>query len=112
MLAPLNMGAPLLAYTHHSVLAAPYHRVQRGTKDTIMAYRAPADQAKSIVARRQVEYVMYCKATSETKVFQRDAPNSLMADLDRGKVPSWLRQVALPAGNPLRVYRVTNETRP
>jgi hypothetical protein len=111
ILAPLNMGAPILAYTHHSVLAAPYHRVQRGMKDTIMAYRAPADQARSIVVRRQIDYVLYCKAMSETKVFQRGTPNSLMADLDHGKVPAWLQRVPLPTGNPLQLYRVTNETR-
>jgi hypothetical protein len=111
ILAPFDMGVPVLAYTHHSVLAAPYHRVQRGLKDTIMAYRAPADQARSILAARHVDYVLYCKMTAETEVFQRNAPNSFMADLDHGKVPTWLRHVPLPAGNPLRVYRVTDETR-
>jgi hypothetical protein len=111
ILAPFDMGVPVLAYTHHSVLAAPYHRVQRGLKDTIMAYRAPADQARSILAARHVDYVLYCKMTAETEVFQRNAPNSFMADLDHGKVPTWLRHVPLPAGNPLRVYRVTGETR-
>lgn len=106
MLNPIDLGTRILAFSHHSILASPYHRVQRGMKASVRAYMAPADEARRIAAERHVDYVIYCPVLPETEIFLAAAPKGLMSDLQKGKVPDWLEPIQMPKGNGLKVYRV------
>lgn len=105
------LGAGVLVWTDHSVLAAPYHRDVEGTMTVIQALRAGPEQARATVLGSVADYVLICPATPETAFYARNVAagivpeQTLSAMLGRGEVPEWLTPVDLGA-SPLRLYRV------
>ncbi len=106
MLNPIDLGTHILAFTDHSILAAPYHRAQQGMKAALQAYMTPAAQAEKIARAAKVDYIIYSPLLSETRIFSKAAPKGLLADLEKNRVPLWLEQIPLPKGNKLKLYRV------
>jgi hypothetical protein len=53
-----------------------------------------------------IRYVVHCPGMMVRGADGRTARDALAATLESGTVPSWLAPVPLPAGNPLRLYRV------
>jgi hypothetical protein len=111
MLNQFALGAGVLVWTDHSVLAAPYHRNGGGTMTVIGAMRASSDQARDIAVRSVADYVLVCPATPETRFYARNAAEGVAPDqtlsalLGRGDVPDWLEPVDI-GQSPLRVYRI------
>lgn len=111
MLNQFALGAGVLVWTDHSVLAAPYHRDVEGTMTVISAMRASGDQARTIAVQSAADYVLVCPATPETAFYARNAAEgvapeqTLSAMLGRGDVPAWLEPVDI-GQSPLRVYRI------
>ncbi|MEJ1157238.1 hypothetical protein [Prosthecomicrobium sp. N25] len=107
VLAPTNLGAALLVHTNHAAVAAAYHRNAAGILDAFAALGGTLEAAKSIAARRRVDYLAACPDDDETGVILRRDPDGLLARLMRGDVPPWLEP--LPGDGPLRVWRVRAE---
>ena len=111
MLNQFALGAGVLAWTDHSVLAAPYHRDVEGTMTVINAMRASSDQARDIAVQSVADYVLVCPATPETGFYARNAAEGVAPDqtlsamLGRGDVPDWLEPVDI-GQSALRVYRI------
>jgi hypothetical protein len=112
MINPIDLGTRILGYSHHSILASPYHRVQRGMRDSVNTFLSPQAKAETIVRTRHVDYIVYCQKLPETDIFLRGAPQGLLSDLNHNKIPGWLVQVPMPKGNPLRVYHVIPAVKP
>lgn len=111
MLNQFALGAGVLVWTDHSVLAAPYHRDVEGTMTVIAAMRASSAQAREIVTASAAEYVLVCPATPETAFYARNAAagvapeQTLSARLGAGVTPDWLAPVDI-GESPLRLYRI------
>ena len=111
MLNQFALGAGVLVWTDHSVLAAPYHRDVDGTMTVIAAMRTSSEQARDIAVRSVADYVLVCPATPETAFYARNAADGVAPDqtlsamLGRGDVPQWLEPVDI-GPSPLRVYRI------
>ena len=111
MLNQFALGAGVLVWTDHSVLAAPYHRDVDGTMTVIAAMRTSSEQARDIAVRSVADYVLVCPATPETAFYARNAADGVVPDqtlsamLGRGDVPQWLEPVDI-GPSPLRVYRI------
>jgi len=110
MLNQFGLGAGVLVWTDHSVLAGPYHRDVTGTMTMINAFRSPADKAKGIIAQSAADYVLVCQAAPETRFYARHADGvgpdeTLSAMLGRGEHPDWLAPVDIGA-SALSLYRV------
>ncbi len=103
ILAPIDLGAHILAFTPHSVLAAPYHRNNYGNRIAIDALIGSDARAKDIVARRGVDFVVTCPGLSELRIYDARAPGGFSAALKRGESPAWLER--LPGEGPLDIYR-------
>lgn len=106
IMAPIDLGAHLLLFTPHAVVAAPYHRDQDGVRDTFRFFNDPIVQARQILAARGIGLVVICPAMPEV----RDLPGSAAANsfvklLPAGKLPAWLTEIT-PPGSALRVFRV------
>ncbi|MGA3302568.1 MAG: hypothetical protein ABSC72_04685 [Methylovirgula sp.] len=99
---PIDAGSHMLAFTPHSVLAAPYHRDNDGNRAEIDAMLAPPDKARDIFAAHHVTYVMTCAGLKETEVMAQRAPHGLAAALIGGRVPNWLKP--LPGSGPYHVF--------
>jgi hypothetical protein len=106
LFAPLDIGAHLLAYTHHSVIATGHHRAQAGMKTVVSAFIAPPAQAHTIVAGTGARYVVLCSGENEVGRYARLYPASLSAALLKKRTPDWLTPVPMPRGGTIRVWRI------
>jgi len=101
-LAFIDATPALLLHTHHSGLAGPYHRNGAAIVDVMRAWAGRAAEARAMLARRRVRYVMICGAMTEGAVYRRRGPDGFYARLSAGRVPDWLA----PAPNVTRPWRV------
>ena len=101
-----NLGAPVLRYTDHRVLAGPYHRNLDGNLAALNAFIGPADKSADIARANGIRLVAFCRGNSETAFLAKRAPDGLMAALLAGKTPGWLEIVPESRGKPLELYRV------
>ena len=104
ILAPIDMGSHLLAFTSHGVFAAPYHRDNVGNRLAIDALMATPDAARAIVEKAGATYVAVCATSGQVKVMTARAPHGLAAALLAGQTPDWLAPVTL--ASPQKVFRV------
>jgi hypothetical protein len=105
VLAPIDLGAHILAYTSMSVLSAPYHRNNDGNRAAIAALNGWDDTARKIIASRGVRYVVLCPTMPESQLYINENADGLAARLMRGQVPPWLKALPMRSG-PLVVFRV------
>lgn len=101
---PIDAGSHLLAFTPHSVLAAPYHRDNDGNRTVLDAMLASPDDAHAILAAHHVTYVVTCDGLKEIAVLAKRAPHGLAAALNSNHVPAWLH--SLQTDGPYRVFIV------
>lgn len=111
MLNQFSLGADVLVWTNHHVLAAPYHRNIASTTIMMNALRSTPDDARPIISSSAATHVLVCPAAPETSFYAHHAANGAAPDatlssmLANGKHPDWLTPVEL-AGSPLKLYRV------
>ena len=103
--APLDITAAILANTHQRAIAGGYHRMPDAIRDVILLYMMPPDQGREILARRHIEYLVFCPHTPESIWWSRHGPDGLAAMLNAGHAPAWLEPVDLHL-RALRVWRV------
>jgi hypothetical protein len=106
VIAPIDMGARVLLTTHHTVLAAPYHRNNKGNLAAYRLFMMPAAQAQGSAASLRASFVAICKRSAEVQILSREAPKGLMADLRDGRVPAWLKPLPVPKGSDVAAYQV------
>jgi hypothetical protein len=104
--ADIDYGSFLLALTPHSVLAAPYHRLSAGIITVHEAFSSPPEQARRILTRHRVDYVMICKSRPYAREGAAPAGASLWRQLRAGVVPDWLVAVPVTKEQAITVYRV------
>ncbi len=102
----VDLGPRLITVTHHDAIAGPYHRNQRAILDVMRSFRGTAEQARRMIDRRGIDYVLICPNMSESTIYRAEAPSGFYVQLSRGRVPAWLEPVALPAGSPYLMWRV------
>ncbi len=106
-----GLGADVLVWTKHSVIAAPYHRNIAGTMTMMNALRSSPEAARSIVEASPATYVLVCSASPETQFYEQHPAGgikpaqTLSAVLAAGQHPDWLTPVDLGL-SPLKLYRV------
>jgi hypothetical protein len=103
--APSNMGSPILRYTRHSVLAAPYHRNQAGMLAVLRAGLAPPRKAEAILGDVGASYFVYCPGDLEVKELAGMAPDGFDAAIDADHIPPFLNEVPLAGTKGIRVFR-------
>ncbi|MFS0737932.1 hypothetical protein ABC347_12855 [Sphingomonas sp. 1P06PA] len=105
LLADLDISPGILIATHHRMIASGHHRNLQGIRDTLVTMMAPIATARTVIARRHVDYVVLCTDLAETHAYRKQAPQGLAARLSRGEAIDWLQPVALP-GARIKVWRV------
>ena len=97
--ADTDIGPSILFATHHSVIAAPYHRMQRGIIDSARILHHSLAEAMSIMAAREVTYLAICMAAKP------GAPDGgIEAQIRAGRIPAGLEEI--PGKGVVRVFRV------
>jgi hypothetical protein len=108
ILAPANLGPPILANTGHSVISANYHWNASGILDGIAAFGGSADEAFAIAVRRHAGYVLICPSATQAEVVKKQTPNSFLDRLLSGDAPIWLEPADME-GTSLKIWRVVDE---
>jgi hypothetical protein len=103
----INYGPYVLALTPHAVVAAPYHRVVGGMLTAQAILAGPLDAARRAAESDRVTYVAICG--HRTSMGAMPAPGTLWAELDSGRVPSWLEEDAGSDDGQFRVFRVRRD---
>lgn len=97
VVAPINVGSHLLAFTAHQVFAAPYHRNNDGNRFAFDVFLAAPEGARALLAARNVDVIVTCPPMGETAGLAAIAPASLAARLESGAPPAFLRPLQLGA---------------
>lgn len=109
VLAMLDRGPAILWFTHHRVIATPYHRNHDGILALRHVFSAADDgRAKAIVDMRDVDLLLLCPNASE-KAFAAKSGSTLYKRIVAGSGPAWLKRVALP--EKLAAFRLFSVTR-
>jgi hypothetical protein len=106
VLASPDFGPYVLAFTHHGVVTAPYHRLWREILAAHQAFNASPVRAQARVRGLGARYVIDCPPYP---MFLDQG--SFGARLRASPAPSWLTRLS-PPGATLAVYEVTNAGRP
>ena len=104
VLSTVFYGPNILAMSGHSVVAGPYHRGEQAILDTVRAMNGTTAEARAIVDRRGIDYVVICATSAETRDTIPEAPDGLLARLVRGEPVAWLTPVA--GNSSLMIFRV------
>jgi hypothetical protein len=94
ILSHIDMGAHILDFTPHSVLASAYHRNNQGNLDAAQLWLGDAGHAQEIVRRRKVDYLIWCEGAPDFMVYNHHAPQGFAAQVSKGQIPDWLEKVA------------------
>jgi hypothetical protein len=105
--APLDIGPLLIERTRHTVVATGHHRADQAMHDVIAAFTGPADRALPLIRKYGADYVVMCNDLAEPRLFAREAPQGLAAELAAGRPPSWLEPVQFPGAHSQMIWRVT-----
>lgn len=105
VMTPVDLGAHLLAFTPHEVVAAPYHRNQLGVRDAFRFFNEPIDKARLILDIRGIGLVVTCAGMPEMRGRPDAAPDSFVRLYEAGRLPDWLVPQTL-SGAALEVYAV------
>lgn len=106
VIAPIDMGARIMLTTRHQVLAAPYHRNNRGNLGAYQTFLLPQAQAKAYARQFGGKYVAICKRSAEVGNLATENPKGLMADLKVGRIPDWLIPLPTPKGSDVLAYQI------
>ena len=104
-----DLGPRLIAVTHHSAIAGPYHRAGDDILDVQHSFRAEDPEvAHEVMRRHGATLLLLCPGMSESTVYAAEAPKGFFVQLNKGQVPAWLAPVALPAKSPFKLWRRTD----
>jgi hypothetical protein len=102
VLAPIDLGTHLIFLTHHSIIAAGYHRAVDGISAGIEAFNGSEADMRRHAERFGADYLVICPAwtaLAKGRPFARE--------LAEGKRVSWLEPLAVPG--PLMAWRVRKQ---
>jgi hypothetical protein len=93
ILAPIDLGAHLLALTPHLVVAAPYHRNNQGNRLMYDVFLGSSEDAQAPLMAAHIRYLFMCHKDLSTKRLIEAAPEGFAAQLVRGQNPIWLKRL-------------------
>jgi len=102
----LEWGPLVLAWTPHSILAAPYHRLSSSILTMHQVFAGSPDEARAILAGIHATYVVTCGSVATSDLARGQPAVSLGDRLQAGEVPDWLEPVPQTQGQTILAYRV------
>ncbi|WP_337268101.1 hypothetical protein [Oryzifoliimicrobium ureilyticus] len=106
--APVDMGVPVLRFTAHSALSAPYHRNASGILAQIETGLKSPEEAESVMRKAGVTFFAFCDRDAQVAKIIEASPTGLYARMKEGFVPSYLSPVSAQSGSAVRFYRLSS----
>ena len=102
----IDLGPRLITLTHHDAIAGPYHRNGDAILDVQHAFgRSPAE-ARAIMRRHGASLLLVCPNMAESTVYRSRNKGGFYDRLAHNERFDWLEPLPLPAGSPLRLFRI------
>ncbi len=98
-----NMGPYIAALTPHSVIAAPYHRIDDQIVLATRMFESPLKVSSSLLARSGARYLIHC-AKEPRAAKAKPGDGTLNGALLSAETPAFLREI--PNASPLRDLRM------
>jgi hypothetical protein len=105
VLAPSNLGAPILRFTPHRVLSGPYHRDRDGMLTEIHIGLAKPAEAEAFLRGAKVTLFVYCAGDPQNEQLSRLKPDGLYAELAAGRVPAYLKPLSAHDNAAVQFFR-------
>ncbi len=110
----MNTNVEILFRTQHAIIAAPFHKNVRGNLDSYAFFSATDSAvAETIARKRGAELVVLCssldaiyKAYDPNNPLGKADPSLFAQQLIDGKIPLWLKPVALPELGNLLLFEI------
>jgi hypothetical protein len=102
----LEWGPYLLAWTPHSVLAAPYHRLSTGIAIAHRIFAGPPEEARRTLTNVGASYLVVCGRLGASGLAPERRAASLAGRMQAGEIPDWLEPVPETLGRPFVGYRI------
>lgn len=106
ILAPIDLGAPLIFWTRHSLVATPHHRNNAAMADTIRVFLGDPSEAEAMTRRRGATLIVVCRSANDFDTYRKARRDGLAARLYSGRPPDWLEPVPLGVSTGLMAWRV------
>jgi hypothetical protein len=103
----VDLGPRLIATTHHSAVAGPYHRNGDAILDVHHAFRRSPAEARAIMRRHGATMLLICPNMPESTVYRARARGGFYDQLAKGGKFGWLQPLPLPPNTPFRLYRIS-----
>lgn len=104
----VDLGPRIIATTHHSVIAGPYHRNGAAILDIHHSFDGTPENFRAIARRHKARYFLLCPDFPEGTIYRHRSPNGFYAQMEKGKVPEWLVPIALKTEHdlPYTLYKI------
>lgn len=104
----VDLGPRLIAMTHHSAIAGPYHRNGAAILDLHHAYDGNEAIFLDVARRHGATYFLLCPDFPEGTIYRARSPGGMYDRIEKGQLPAWLKPVALKTGFtlPYTLYRI------
>jgi hypothetical protein len=107
MAGDIDLGPYVVALSPHRVVAAPYHRLDRGILANHAMLDGPVRQGERMLAQLGVDYVALCAdRAADDSASDKPATVSLRRRLVSGDPPGFVRELEVPTGGAIRVWKV------
>lgn len=106
VVAPIDSGAHILRFTHHSVVTAPYHRNQRGILTELHLGLSTPQEAVAFLRGANADIVAFCPSDTQTSRIIDMNAGGFYAALKNGQVPDYLETLAREPQSGFYLYKV------
>ena len=106
ILAPIDLGAPLVFWTHHDVVATPHHRNNAAMADVIRVFLGDPAKAEALARARGATLIVVCRGANDFAAYRKANPAGLAARLSSGKPPAWIEPEPLGVSTGLAAWRI------
>ncbi len=105
-MTPIDLGAPLIFWTDHSLVATGHHRNKQAMADTIRAFVGDPANAEALVRKNKATLIVICRTANDLVQYRLARKDALAAQLYAGTPPAWLAPVPVGRSSGLSVWRV------
>jgi hypothetical protein len=109
ILTPIDLGAPVIFWTRHSLVATPHHRNKDAMADSIRFFAGDPGHAEALVRKQDATLIAFCRTANDFAKYRRARKDALAAQLYAGTPPAWLEAVPIASRAGLSVWRVKPE---
>ena len=106
ILTPIDLGAPVIFWTRHSLVATPHHRNKEAMADTIRIFVGDPAGAEALVRKQKATLIVFCRTSDDFSQYRKARKDALAAQLYAGNAPAWLEAVPVGTRAGLSVWRV------